>query len=72
MPVSIALAVCCDAGARSFVQASRAFKVVLVGDGGVGKTTFVKRHVSGDFETKYAPTLGAVVRRCCCCVVCAA
>jgi GTP-binding nuclear protein Ran len=23
------------------------FKVVLVGDGGVGKTTFVKRHLTG-------------------------
>ena len=26
------------------------FKLVLVGDGGVGKTTFVKRHLSGEFE----------------------
>eukprot|EP01083_Nonionella_stella_P302372 1042241_1 len=26
------------------------FKLVLVGDGGVGKTTFVKRHKSGEFE----------------------
>ena len=24
-----------------------------VGDGGVGKTTFVKRHVSGEFEKRY-------------------
>lgn len=23
------------------------FKIVLVGDGGVGKTTFVKRHITG-------------------------
>jgi len=37
------------------------FKLVLVGDGGVGKTTFVKRHVSGEFEKKYVPTLGAEV-----------
>jgi len=29
------------------------FKLVLVGDGGVGKTTFVKRHVTGEFEKKY-------------------
>ncbi len=29
------------------------FKLVLVGDGGVGKTTFVKRHVSGEFEKMY-------------------
>lgn len=25
------------------------FKVVLIGDGGVGKTTFVKRHITGQF-----------------------
>jgi len=29
------------------------FQLVLVGDGGVGKTTFVKRHVTGEFEKKY-------------------
>jgi GTP-binding nuclear protein Ran len=23
------------------------FKVILIGDGGVGKTTFVKRHLTG-------------------------
>jgi hypothetical protein len=37
------------------------FKLVLVGDGGVGKTTFVKRHKTGEFEKKYVPTLGAEV-----------
>lgn len=36
-------------------------KVVLVGDGGVGKTTFVTRHKSGEFEQKYVPTLGVQV-----------
>src|SRR5690242_13727525 len=25
----------------------------LVGDGGTGKTTFVKRHLTGEFEKKY-------------------
>ena len=25
----------------------------MVGDGGVGKTTFVKRHKTGEFEKKY-------------------
>jgi len=37
------------------------FKLVLVGDGGVGKTTFVKRHKSGEFEKKYVATLGCEV-----------
>ena len=29
------------------------FKLIMVGDGGVGKTTFVKRHLNGEFEKKY-------------------
>lgn len=29
------------------------FKCILVGDGGTGKTTFVKRHITGEFEKKY-------------------
>jgi GTP-binding nuclear protein Ran len=37
------------------------FKLVLIGDGGVGKTTFVKRHLSGEFEKKYVPTMGVEV-----------
>jgi len=37
------------------------FKLVLVGDGGVGKTTFVKRHVTGEFEKKYIATQGVEV-----------
>eukprot|EP00744_Colponema_vietnamica_P023225 GILI01033547.1.p1 GENE.GILI01033547.1~~GILI01033547.1.p1 ORF type:complete len:218 (-),score=48.56 GILI01033547.1:69-722(-) len=37
------------------------FKLVLVGDGGVGKTTFVKRHKTGEFEKKYVATLGVEV-----------
>jgi len=28
----------------------------MVGDGGVGKTTFVKRHITGEFEKKYMAT----------------
>jgi len=37
------------------------FKVLLVGDGGVGKTTFVKRHKTGEFEKKYIATMGVEV-----------
>ena len=37
------------------------FKLILVGDGGTGKTTFVKRHVTGEFEKKYVATLGVEV-----------
>jgi hypothetical protein len=35
---------------------SLSWKCVLVGDGGVGKTTFVKRHKTGEFEKKYIRT----------------
>merc|ERR1719313_1795377 len=38
------------------------FKLVLVGDGGVGKTTFVKRHATGEFEKQYNATIGVEVR----------
>lgn len=37
------------------------FKLILVGDGGVGKTTFVKRHQTGEFEKKYVATQGVEV-----------
>jgi GTP-binding nuclear protein Ran len=35
--------------------------LILVGDGGVGKTTFVKRHKTGEFEKKYIATVGVEV-----------
>ena len=37
------------------------FKLVLIGDGGVGKTTFTQRHATGHFQKTYVPTKGAVV-----------
>lgn len=37
------------------------FKLVLVGDGGVGKTSLVKKHLTGEFQKKYIPTLGVEV-----------
>ena len=36
-------------------------KLVVVGDGGVGKTTFVKRHKTGEFEKKYLATVGVEI-----------
>ncbi len=38
------------------------FKLVLVGDGGVGKTTFVTRHKTGEFKKQYVATMGVEVR----------
>ena len=40
---------------------SMTFKIILVGDGGVGKTTLIKRLRTGEFEKKYIPTLGVEV-----------
>ncbi|XP_063900868.1 uncharacterized protein LOC135120493 [Zophobas morio] len=37
------------------------FKLLLVGDGCVGKTTFCKRHLTGEFETRYNATIGAEI-----------
>lgn len=37
------------------------FKLLVVGDGGVGKTTFIKRHRTGEFEKSYTATMGVDV-----------
>ncbi|CCW70946.1 unnamed protein product [Phytomonas sp. Hart1] len=37
------------------------FKLIIVGDGGTGKTTFVKRHLTGEFEKRYVATVGVDV-----------
>ena len=37
------------------------FKLVLVGEGDVGKTTCVKSHLTGECEKKYIATLGVQV-----------
>eukprot|EP01125_Pyxidicula_operculata_P016867 TRINITY_DN5844_c0_g1_i1.p1 TRINITY_DN5844_c0_g1~~TRINITY_DN5844_c0_g1_i1.p1 ORF type:complete len:214 (+),score=46.89 TRINITY_DN5844_c0_g1_i1:73-714(+) len=37
------------------------FKVVLIGDGAVGKSAFVEKHTSGAFLRKYFPTIGVNV-----------
>lgn len=37
------------------------FKIVLVGDSGVGKSSFIKRHRNGSFDGKYIATQGVDV-----------
>lgn len=46
---------------RTFTMTTKTFKCVLIGNGGVGKTTFIERHVNGAFRKKYIPTLGVEV-----------
>lgn len=50
-----------EIGAEASGDDCPVFKLVLVGDGGVGKTTLVRRHLTGEFEKKYIPTLGVEV-----------
>ena len=44
-----------------FTMADHTYKLILVGDGGVGKTAFVTRHLIGEFEKKYIATIGVEV-----------
>lgn len=39
----------------------RTFKICLIGEGGVGKSTFLKRYLTGDFSMNYVATLGVEV-----------
>lgn len=41
---------------------TREFKVLLVGDGGCGKTSYMKRHLTGEFERKYISTIGCEIK----------
>jgi GTP-binding nuclear protein Ran len=59
---SMAAAPAPDASGGAAADGAPQLKLVLVGDGGVGKTTFVKRHLTGEFEKKYVATVGAEVR----------
>ncbi len=43
------------------MQKSNFYKVVFLGDGGVGKSTLLQRHLRGKFEVVYHPTMGAEV-----------
>eukprot|EP00656_Telonema_subtile_P055240 TRINITY_DN8489_c0_g1_i1.p1 TRINITY_DN8489_c0_g1~~TRINITY_DN8489_c0_g1_i1.p1 ORF type:complete len:422 (+),score=87.24 TRINITY_DN8489_c0_g1_i1:162-1427(+) len=50
-----------EAGIEAVAQDVVQMKVCLVGEGGVGKTTFVKRHRTGEFEKRYIATMGVEV-----------
>jgi len=43
-------------------MACSTYKIAMIGDGGVGKTVWVKRLINGEFNPKYVPTLGVDVR----------
>ena len=36
-------------------------KIVILGDGGVGKSTFLQRFRTGEFEQRYIPTMGVEI-----------
>ncbi|KAK5994604.1 GTP-binding nuclear protein Ran [Cladobotryum mycophilum] len=42
-------------------EAPKQFELIVVGDPGVGKTTFINSHVSGESNKRHVPTIGAEV-----------
>lgn len=42
-------------------NSDKRFKLIVVGDGGVGKSAFIKRHRTGEFEKRYIATMGVEV-----------
>jgi GTP-binding nuclear protein Ran len=42
---------------------ANSYKIILIGAGGVGKTTYVKKLLTQHFETKYVATLGVEVHQ---------
>ncbi len=43
------------------IETVTSFKIVLIGDGGVGKTSFLKRYKDDGYDQKYIATIGAEV-----------
>jgi GTP-binding nuclear protein Ran len=39
------------------------FNILLLGDGGVGKTSLVRRHLYGEFKKIYDATLGVEIHK---------
>jgi len=39
----------------------KTFKLVILGDGGVGKTTFIRKHITGEFEPAYKANQGVQI-----------
>jgi len=35
------------------------FKITIIGDGAVGKTTLIKKYTQGEFQEEYISTIGA-------------
>lgn len=51
----------CTMNHQYHIEMSLKFKIVVVGDGGVGKTAFIHRHLTGNFVKIYDPTMGVEV-----------